>query len=103
MLAEGLEQLLIAALERSKQRLPAAPPRVGEEAGACPQELPPRQRWDRPLVECVLPGHHGSADRGPAQGVAGALAVGDVQQCRTHSRLLSFPGEVGGAAGAVVE
>jgi hypothetical protein len=35
-------------------------------------------------VEHVPPGQHGAADRGLAQGVAGAVAIGDVQQWRTH-------------------
>ena len=44
-----------------------------------PQELLSRQCRDRPYVERVLPGQHRTAERGLAQRIAGALAVGDVQ------------------------
>ncbi len=101
--AERLEQLPVAPLERGEQRLPAAPAAVGEEAGARPQQLLPRQRRHRPLVEHVLPGQHGAAERGLPQRVAGAFAVGDVEERRPRRRRPAAAGEVGGAAGAVVE
>ena len=62
-----------------EERLLQAPAAVGEKAGALSQELLSRQCRDRPYVERVLPGQHRTAERGLAQRVAGALAVGDVQ------------------------
>ena len=103
VVAERLEELPVAPLERGEQRLPAAPAAVGEEAGACAQQLLPWQRRHRPLVEHVLPGQHGTAERGLPQGVAGALAVGDVEERRPRRRRAAAADEVGGAAGAVVE
>ena len=67
VVAERLEQLPVAPLERGEQRLPAAPAALGEEAGARPQQLLPWQRRHRPLVEHVLPGQHGTAERGLPQ------------------------------------
>jgi transposase len=66
----------------------AAPAAVGEEAGSFSQEFLSRQCRDWAFVEGVVPGQHGAAEPGLAQRVAGALAVGDVQQRRPHGRLL---------------
>jgi hypothetical protein len=41
VVAERLEQLPVSPLERGEQRLLAAPAAVGEEAGACAQQLLP--------------------------------------------------------------
>jgi hypothetical protein len=79
VVVDCIKQLLIAALERGEERLLPAPAAVGEKAGACSQELLSRQCRGRPGVERVLPGQHRTAERGLAQRVAGALAVGDVQ------------------------
>src|SRR5262249_21784799 len=101
--AERLQQLTVSPLERCAQRLRTAPAAVGQEAGARPEQLVPRQRRDRSLVEDVLPWQHGAAERGPAEGVAGALAVRDVQQRRPRRRGAPAAGEIGRAARAVVE
>ena len=37
--AQRIEQLLVAPLERGEERLPAPPAAVGEESGPCPQQL----------------------------------------------------------------
>jgi hypothetical protein len=41
IVAERLEQLPVAPLERREQRLPATPAGLGEEAGTRLQQLPP--------------------------------------------------------------
>ena len=101
--AERLEQLPVAPLERGEQRLPAAPAALGEEAGACAEQLLPWQRRHRPFVEHVLPGQHRAAEHGLAERVAGALAVRDVEEGRPRRRRPAAAGEVRRAAGAVVE
>jgi len=54
-------------------------------------------------VEHVLPRQDGSAERGPTQRVGRAFPVRHVQDGRRRGRLTTAAGEVGGAAGAVVE
>jgi hypothetical protein len=54
-------------------------------------------------VEHVLPRQHGATERGLTQRVAGAFAVGDVEERRPRRRRPAAAGEVGGAAGAVIE
>ena len=100
---QRLDELPVAPLERREQRASAAPAAAGEERGADPTKLRPRSRRHRPLVEDVLPGQHGAAERRLPKCVAGALAVRDMQQQRTCARLAAAAGEVRGAAGAVVE
>ena len=86
VVAERLEQLPVAPLERGEQRLPASPAAVGEEAGAGLQQLLARQRRHRPLVEHVLPGQHGAAECGLPERIAGAFAVRDVEERRPRRR-----------------
>jgi hypothetical protein len=103
VIAERLDELPVAPLERGEQRLRTAPAAVGEEVGACAQELLPWQRRHRPRMERVLPGQHGAAERRLPEGVAGTLAVGDVQKRRPRRRRAAAAGDEAGAARAVVE
>ena len=101
--AQRLEQLQVAPLERGEQRLRATPAAVGEEARACPQQFLPRQSRYRAIVEHVLPRQHSAAERGLSKRVARAFAVRDVKKRGPSRRRAAAAGERGGAAGAVVE
>ena len=76
---QRLDQLPVPILQRGQDRPPAPPAARGEERRAGLEQLAPRSGWHRPLVQHVLPGQHRAAQRGLAQRVPGAVAVGDVQ------------------------
>jgi hypothetical protein len=77
---QRLNQLPVPVLQRGQDR-PAAPPAArGEERRAGLEQLAPRPGRHRPFVQHVLPGQHRAAQRGLAQRVPGAVAVGDVQR-----------------------
>jgi hypothetical protein len=100
---ERSQELRVAALERGEDRLPASPTALRKECRARLQQLPPRSRRDRPLVEDVLPRQHGTAEPSLPQRVARTLAVGDMEQRGTRRGLASATREVRRTAGAMVE
>ncbi len=80
LIAERVEQPPVAPLQRREELLLSAPAAVGEEPGACAEQLAPWQRRHRSLVQHVLPGQDDTAKRRLPERVAGALAVRDVEQ-----------------------
>src|SRR5215218_5876871 len=84
-LAQRLDELSVAPLERGKDRASARPAALGEEAGPSAQKLRPRQGGHWTLVQRVLPRQHRAAERRLPQGVRGTLAVRDVQNPREHA------------------
>ena len=100
---QRLDQLPVPILQRGQDRPPAPPAARGEERRAGLEQLAPRPGWHRPLVQHVLPGQHRAAQRGLAQRVPRAVAVGDVQRRRARRRDAAAPGQVRRAAGAVVQ
>jgi hypothetical protein len=102
-LAQRPDELAVTALERGADRAATPPAAAGEKRSPDVQQLAARPGRHRPLVEGVVPGQHGSADRGRPKRVAGALPVGHVQKGRRRGRFPPLPCEVGSAAGAVVQ